>query len=167
MFPDILYPARMSSAVAKVAKPVMRGMHVQVTRILHICSLLWWIVYWDVSPEIFVLEHQEEHPDGHSLSHCNNYRLVLPDQQAKVDEKLKISSMNHWRLVWKIVNIKYASLMLVWILIDWSGARIQAYKDFYANYDAEKDFQRMKASITYVGKFNLCELSLSVYSPNN
>ena len=22
--------------------------------------------------------------------------------------------------------------------------RIQAYKDFYANYDAEKDFQRMK-----------------------
>merc|ERR1711874_627605 len=23
--------------------------------------------------------------------------------------------------------------------------RIQAYKDFYANYDAEKDFQRMKA----------------------
>ena len=49
--------------------------------------------------------------------------------------------------------------MLVWILIDWSGARIQAYKDFYANYDAEKDFQRMKASITYVGKFNLCELS--------
>ena len=49
--------------------------------------------------------------------------------------------------------------MLIWILIDWSGARIQAYKDFYANYDAEKDFQRMKASITYVGKFNLCELS--------
>ena len=34
--------------------------------------------------------------------------------------------------------------MLVWILIDWLGARIQAYKDFYANYDAEKDFQRMK-----------------------
>ena len=25
--------------------------------------------------------------------------------------------------------------------------RIQAYKDFYANYDAEKDFQRMKVLI--------------------
>ena len=24
--------------------------------------------------------------------------------------------------------------------------RIQAYKDFYANYDAEKDFQRMKVN---------------------
>ena len=101
-----------------------------------------------------MLEHQEEHPDGHSLSHRNNYRLVLPDQQAKVVD-------------WETVNIKYASLVLVWTLIYWLGVRIQAYKDFYANYDAEKDFQRMKASITYVGKFNLCELSLSVYSPNN
>ena len=43
--------------------------------------------------------------------------------------------------------------MLGWILIDWPAARIQAYKDFYANYDAEKDFQRMKASSTY--KYNL------------
>ena len=25
--------------------------------------------------------------------------------------------------------------------------RIQAYKDFYANYDAEKDFQRMKVLV--------------------
>jgi len=32
--------------------------------------------------------------------------------------------------------------------------RIQAYKDFYANYDAEKDFQRMKA----LGVFQSCAL---------
>ena len=95
---------------------------------------------WDVSPEIFVLEHQEEHPDGHSLGHRNNYRLVLPGQQAKVFEKLKLSSVHQW--------------CLVEIGFDWLAARIQAYKDFYANYDAEKDFQRMKASTTYGGKFN-------------
>merc|ERR1712179_322636 len=34
--------------------------------------------------------------------------------------------------------------------------RIQAYKDFYANYDAEKDFQRMKA----LGVFQSCAPSL-------
>ena len=32
---------------------------------------------------------------------------------------------------------------MIALLIDVKN-RIQAYKDFYANYDAEKDFQRMK-----------------------
>ena len=40
MFSDRSYSVRMSSAVAKVAKPVMRGMHVQV--ILQ-CDQVAWI----------------------------------------------------------------------------------------------------------------------------
>jgi len=69
----------MSSAVAKVAKPVMRGMHVQ-----------------------------------------NIKKNIL------IATVLSTVTTGAWYFA---VN----------------KPRIQAYKDFYANYDAEKDFQRMKA----------------------
>jgi len=69
----------MSSAVAKVAKPMMRGMHVESIK----------------------------------------KNILMATVSATV-------TTTAWYF---LVN----------------KPRIQAYKDFYANYDAEKDFQRMKA----------------------
>jgi len=46
---------------------------------------------------------------------------------------------------WYLAVNKPRSRFIGFSFTDLSVARIQAYKSFYADYDAERDFQRMKA----------------------